>query len=316
MRIPPGIRLFMPCHNDNPLMIAITPYRATLAGLLAIMLWSTSVGLIRSLTEALGALGGAAMIYTTSALFLLLFGHRPTFRSHSKIYLLLGGALFVSYEICFSLSIGLAQNRMQAMELGMINYLWPCLTILFSLFINQQKSRFWLWPGLALSVMGILWILKGDGDWSPALMWRNISANPLAYGMALIAALVWALYCNVSRRFGNGKSGILLFFITVSVVLWGKYLLSDAPGFSFPAQTLLELLFIGGSTALAYAAWDVGIQRGNMALLATASYFTPILTTLMAALWLQTVPTFTFWQGVIMVTLGSLLSWLATRSTG
>ncbi|WKV53074.1 EamA family transporter [Dickeya fangzhongdai] len=79
---------------------------------------------------------------------------------------------------------------------------------------------------------------------------------------------------------------------------------------------MLELLFIGGSTALAYAAWDVGIQRGNMALLATASYFTPILTTLMAALWLQTVPTFTFWQGVIMVTLGSLLSWLATRSTG
>ncbi|WP_437439291.1 aromatic amino acid DMT transporter YddG [Dickeya fangzhongdai] len=218
-------------------MIAITPYRATLAGLLAIMLWSTSVGLIRSLTEALGALGGAAMIYTTSALFLLLFGHRPTFRSHAKIYLLLSGALFVSYEICFSLSIGLAQNRMQAMELGMINYLWPCLTILFSLFINQQKSRFWLWPGLALSVTGVLWILKGDGDWSPALMWRNISANPLAYGMALIAALVWALYCNVSRRFGNGKSGILLFFITVSAVLWGKYLLSDAPGFSFPAQT-------------------------------------------------------------------------------
>lgn len=113
----------MPCHNDNALMIAITPYRATLAGLLAIMLWSTSVGLIRSLTEALGALGGAAMIYSASALFLLLFGHRPTFRSHSKIYLLLGGALFVSYEICFSLSIGLAQNRMQAMELGMINYL-------------------------------------------------------------------------------------------------------------------------------------------------------------------------------------------------
>ncbi|GAB7258437.1 hypothetical protein DZJ_03790 [Dickeya ananatis] len=80
------------------------------------------------------------MIYTTSAICLLLFGHRPTFRTHARIYLLLGGALFVSYEICFSLSIGMAQNRLQAMELGMINYLWPCLTILFSLFINQQKK--------------------------------------------------------------------------------------------------------------------------------------------------------------------------------
>ncbi|MBP2838153.1 aromatic amino acid DMT transporter YddG [Dickeya parazeae] len=299
-------------------MIPITPRRATLAGLLAIVLWSTSVGVIRSLTEALGALGGAAMIYTTSAICLLLFGHRPTFRTHARIYLLLGGALFVSYEICFSLSIGMAQNRLQAMELGMINYLWPCLTILFSLFINQQKTRSWLWPGLALSIAGILWILKGNGDWTPALMWQNISSNPLAYCMALAAALVWALYCNISRRFGNGKSGILLFFIVTAVVLWGQYLHSDAPTFSFSMRTfsmrtLLELLFIGGSTALAYAAWDTGIQRGNMALLATASYFTPILTTLMATLWLQTTPSVAFWQGVIMVTLGSLLSWLATR---
>ncbi|QIZ51065.1 aromatic amino acid DMT transporter YddG [Dickeya zeae] len=299
-------------------MIPITPHRATLAGLLAIVLWSTSVGVIRSLTEALGALGGAAMIYTTSAICLLLFGHRPTFRTHARIYLLLGGALFVSYEICFSLSIGMAQNRLQAMELGMINYLWPCLTILFSLFINQQKTRLWLWPGLALSIAGILWILKGNGDWTPTLMWRNVSSNPLAYCMALAAALVWALYCNISRRFGNGKSGILLFFIVTAAVLWGQYLHSDAPTFSFSTRTfsmrtLLELLFIGGSTALAYAAWDTGIQRGNMALLATASYFTPILTTLMAALWLQTTPSVAFWQGVIMVTLGSLLSWLATR---
>ncbi|WJM87178.1 aromatic amino acid DMT transporter YddG [Dickeya chrysanthemi] len=297
-------------------MMLITPRRATLAGLLAIVLWSTSVGVIRSLTEALGALGGAAMIYTVSALCLLLLGHRPVFRSHARLYLLLGGALFVSYEICFSLSIGLAQNRLQAMELGMINYLWPCLTILFSLFINQQKSRLWLWPGLALSIAGILWILKGNGEWTPTLMWRNISANPPAYGMALAAAVVWALYCNISRRFGNGKSGILLFFITTAVVLWGQYLLSDVPPFSFSTRTLLELLFIGASTALAYAAWDTGIQRGNMALLATASYFTPILTTLMATLWLQTIPTFAFWQGVIMVTLGSLLSWWATREVG
>ncbi|MGM3225925.1 aromatic amino acid DMT transporter YddG [Dickeya zeae] len=299
-------------------MIPITPRRATLAGLLAIVLWSTSVGVIRSLTEALGALGGAAMIYTTSAICLLLFRHRPSFRTHARIYLLLGGALFVSYEICFSLSIGMAQNRLQAMELGMINYLWPCLTILFSLFINQQKTRLWLWPGLALSIVGILWILKGNGDWTPTLMWQNVSSNPLAYSMALAAALVWALYCNISRRFGNGKSGILLFFIVTAAVLWGQYLHSDAPTFAFSMRTfsmrtLLELLFIGGSTALAYAAWDTGIQRGNMALLATASYFTPVLTTLMAALWLQTTPSVTFWQGVIMVTLGSLLSWLATR---
>lgn len=292
----------------------MTLHRATLAGLLAIALWSTSVGLIRSLSESLGALGGAAMIYTTSALCLFLFGHRVSLRSHDKVYLLLGGVLFVSYEICFSLSIGLAQNRAQAMELGMVNYLWPCLTILFSLFINQQKSRLGLWPGLALSVTGILWILKGDGAWSAALMWQNISANPPAYGMALIAALVWALYCNISRRFGAGKSAIALFFSIVAAILWLQYLVSASIPLVFSFRTGLELLFIGSATALAYAAWDFGIQQGNLALLATASYFTPILTTLIAALWLHTLPGAAFWQGVVMVTGGSLLCWLATRT--
>ena len=38
--------------------------KATLIGLLAIVLWSTMVGLIRAVSEGLGPVGGAAMIYT------------------------------------------------------------------------------------------------------------------------------------------------------------------------------------------------------------------------------------------------------------
>ncbi|WJY17231.1 aromatic amino acid DMT transporter YddG [Pectobacteriaceae bacterium CE90] len=293
----------------------MTSQRATLVGLSAILLWSTSVGLIRRLTESLGPLGGAAMIYSSSALCLILFNGFPPIRNQSKIYLLLGGALFVCYEIFFSLAIGFATNRMQAMELGMVNYLWPCLTILFAIVINQQKSRFFLWPGIALSLAGIVWIMKGDGVWSLSLMWRNIIANPVAYGLAFAAAIVWALYCNVSRRFGGGKSGISLFFVAVSAVLWRQYLFSEEPVLSFSLTTVLELLFIAGSTALSYMAWDIGIQRGNLTLLATASYFTPMLSALLSALWLNIIPTFSFWQGVFMITVGSLLSWLATRSS-
>jgi uncharacterized protein YaaW (UPF0174 family) len=37
--------------------------KATLTGLAAIVLWSTMVGLIRGVSEGLGPVGGAAMIY-------------------------------------------------------------------------------------------------------------------------------------------------------------------------------------------------------------------------------------------------------------
>lgn len=294
--------------------INMTPQRATLTGLLAIILWSTSVGLIRSLTEVLGPIGGAAMIYSTSTLCLLAFYGFPRIKTLPRIYLFAGGALFVCYEIFLSLSIGLADSRMQAMEIGMINYLWPSLTILFSLFINQQKSRFLLWPGLALALGGIVWIMKGESDWTPELLWNNILANPLAYSLAFSAALTWALYCNITKRYGQGKSGVSLFFFIASLVLWIQYAFSAEDALSLTLPSSLELLFMGASTALAYSAWNAGIQQGNLTLLATASYFTPVLSTLLAAIWLNITPAISFWQGVAMVTTGSLLCWYATRS--
>ncbi|KHS76932.1 aromatic amino acid exporter [Pectobacterium brasiliense] len=292
----------------------MTPQRATLTGLLAIVLWSTSVGLIRSLTEALGPIGGAAMIYSTSTLCLLAFYGFPRIKTLPRVYLFAGGAMFVCYEIFLSLSIGLADSRMQAIEIGMINYLWPSLTVFFSLFINQQKSRFLLWPGLALSLGGIVWIMKGESDWTPELLWNNILANPLAYSLAFSAALTWALYCNITRRYGQGKSGVSLFFFVASLLLWVQYAFSAEGAISLTLPSSLQLLFMGTSTALAYSVWNIGIQHGNLTLLATASYFTPVLSTLLAALWLNITPAISFWQGVVMVTAGSLLCWYATRT--
>lgn len=292
----------------------MTSQRATLTGLLAIVLWSTSVGLIRSLTEALGPIGGAAMIYSTSTLCLLAFYGFPRIKTLPRVYLFAGGAMFVCYEIFLSLSIGLADSRMQAIEIGMINYLWPSLTVFFSLFINQQKSRFLLWPGLALSLGGIVWIMKGESDWTPELLWNNILANPLAYSLAFSAALTWALYCNITRRYGQGKSGVSLFFFVASLVLWIQYSFSAEGAISLTLPSSLQLLFMGTSTALAYSVWNIGIQHGNLTLLATASYFTPVLSTLLAALWLNITPAISFWQGVVMVTAGSLLCWYATRT--
>ncbi|MEH6369726.1 aromatic amino acid DMT transporter YddG [Pectobacterium carotovorum] len=292
----------------------MTPQRATLTGLLAIVLWSTSVGLIRSLTEALGPIGGAAMIYSTSTLCLLAFYGLPHIKTLPRIYLFAGGAMFVCYEIFLSLSIGLADSRMQAIEIGMINYLWPSLTILFSLFINQQKSRFLLWPGLALALGGIVWIMKGESDWTPELLWNNVLANPLAYSLAFSAALTWALYCNITKRYGQGKSGVSLFFLITALILWTQYSFSGESAISLTLPSSLQLIFMGASTALAYSAWNAGIQHGNLTLLATASYFTPVLSTLLAALWLNITPAMSFWQGVAMVTAGSLLCWYATRT--
>ncbi|MDW5499514.1 aromatic amino acid DMT transporter YddG [Pseudomonas lundensis] len=288
-------------------------YKATLLGLLAILLWSSVVGLIRSVSEGLGPIGGAAMIYSVSAVFLLLALRLPNLRQFPRAYLILGSLLFVSYEICLSLSLGYAHTRLQAIEVGMINYLWPCFTVLMALLFNGQKAKWWLLPGLLLSLFGIGWIMSGEGGWSPAQMLANVRSNPLSYSLAFGGAVIWALYCNLTKKIAQGHNGVVLFITLTAVALWIKYAFSSESGMQFTLPVSLTLLCAGIAMGAGYAAWNVGILHGNMTLLATVSYFTPVLSAVFAALVLDTTLNASFWQGVVMVTLGSLICWRATR---
>lgn len=287
--------------------------RATLFGLLAIVLWSSVVGLIRSVSEGLGPIGGAAMIYSVSAVFLLVALGVPKWRSFPRPYLIVGSLLFVSYEICLSLSLGYANTRLQAIEVGMINYLWPCFTVLMALAINGQKAKWWLLPGLLLSLFGIGWIMSGEGGWSPAQMLANVRSNPLSYGLAFSGAVIWALYCNLTKKIAQGSNGVVLFIVLTALALWLKYAFSVQSGMQFSLGVTVTLLCAGVAMGAGYAAWNVGILHGNMTLLATVSYFTPVLSAVFAALVLHTSLTANFWQGVAMVMLGSLICWRATR---
>ncbi|BEL75239.1 MULTISPECIES: aromatic amino acid DMT transporter YddG [Serratia] len=287
--------------------------RATLFGLLAIVLWSSVVGLIRSVSEGLGPIGGAAMIYSVSAAFLLVALGVPKWRSFPRPYLIVGSLLFVSYEICLSLSLGYANTRLQAIEVGMINYLWPCFTVLMALALNGQQAKWWLLPGLLLSLFGIGWIMSGEGGWSPAQMLANVRSNPLSYGLAFSGAVIWALYCNLTKKIAQGSNGVVLFIVLTALALWLKYAFSAESGMQFSAGVTVTLLCAGVAMGAGYAAWNVGILHGNMTLLATVSYFTPVLSAVFAALVLHTSLTVNFWQGVAMVTLGSLICWRATR---
>jgi drug/metabolite transporter (DMT)-like permease len=285
---------------------------ATTCGLMAILLWSTASGLIRSVSEIFGPLGGAAMIYTLGAILLVCLLGKPRLRSTPKIYLILGSALFVAYEVCLSLALGFASSRNQAIELGVVNYLWPCLTVVLAIIMNGQKARWIIIPGTALALFGILWVVSGDGLSLPTII-ANVQSNPLSYSLALACGITFALYCNVTRRYAGGQNLVVLFFVLTAVVLWLKYLFSSEV---IPPLTLvssLELFLAAVAMAGGYALWNIGILRGNLTLLATASYSAPVLSSAFAAVWLGAALNVQFWQGAVLVTAGSLICWYATR---
>ncbi|MGF1761435.1 aromatic amino acid DMT transporter YddG [Photobacterium sagamiensis] len=294
-------------------MILTGTRKYTFAGCLAILLWSTIVGLVRNVAEQLGPVGGAAMIYTVSSLFLVILIGAPRFKVFSPTYLLIGGALFVSYEICLSLALGMANNRIQAVEMGVINYLWPSLTVLLAVFTSKKPVNKILYPAIALSFFGVAWTVSGDEGISISQLADNIATNPASYSMAFIGAFIWAFYCNVTKRLANGENAITWFFIATAVALWIKYLISDEPAIVLTSGATVDLLITGVAMGSGYALWNIAIIGGNMMLLATLSYFTPLFSTFFSALILNIELTAKFWQGVVMVTIASLLCWWFTR---
>ena len=287
--------------------------KATLTGLLAILLWSTIVGLIKSVSESFGPVTGAALIYSASAMLLLLTVGFPDLRQFPRRYLLIGSLLFVCYELCLSLSLGFTHSGHQAIEVGMVNYLWPAMTIVLTVMVNRQKTSSLIIPGLLLAVAGICRVLSGDRGFSLGEMIDNVMDNPLSYGLALGGAMIWAVYCVVTKSSAKGSNGITLFFILTALTLWLKSLLSPQPPVVFSLQACISLALAAMAMGLGYAAWNVGILHGNVTLLAAAAYFIPIISSLIAAFILDSSLTFSFWQGTAMVCLGSLLCWWSTR---
>ncbi|WP_343584445.1 aromatic amino acid DMT transporter YddG [Herbaspirillum sp.] len=289
--------------------------KATLIGLSAVVLWSSIVGLIRGVSELLGATGGAAAIYTVASIFLLASVGFPKLNTLPKRYLLWGSLLFVAYELCLSLSIGYANTGRQAIEVGMVNYLWPTFTLIAAIAFTGQRANLLVVPGFILSMLGICWVLGGDQGIDPAGMLANVRDNPLSYGLAFVGAIIWAAYCTVTTRMAKGKNGVTPFFMMVAATLWLKFFLGNHAGeMSLTIPALVYLLLAAAAMGFGYAAWNVGILHGNVTVLAGASYFIPVFSSALSAALLHAPLPRSFWIGSSMVCTGSILCWLATRS--
>ncbi|WP_173910577.1 aromatic amino acid DMT transporter YddG [Acinetobacter sp. Marseille-Q1618] len=287
---------------------------ATLLGFSAILLWSSLVGLLKKLSSLLGADYAVTLMYSLSTVILLIIFKIPNLKIIPKKYLIGASLLFLVYELCFSYAIALAQTPQQAIEISLVNYLWPSLTVVMLIIFKELKFSVFVVFGLMVSMSGIILIQTGNNQFSLATLWAHFMANPISYILALMGAILWATYCVITRKYSQGHNPIALYFVMISVVLWTKLLMTHSVD-TLPhinLEVLPYLLAVGFATALGYAAWNIGIIKGNITFLVTLSYFSPIFSTLFSMLILQTVLSLEFWHGVCLVTLGSLICWIST----
>ena len=220
--------------------------------------------------------------------------------------------LFVGYMSLLFLAIGLADSHRQVLEVGLLNYLWPALTLVFSLALLKTKASWLLIPGTLLALSGVFLVLTQRAKVTGHSLLDNFGNNPLAYSLALAAAVSWALYSNLTRKWAGGRDegAVGLFLPVTAAFLLLIACFVDEPR-AWTRQSLAEAVFLGVATYAAYALWDRAMRLGNMTLTAAASYLAPFFSTLMSALYFAVVPARTLWIGCGMLVLGSLLSWRA-----
>lgn len=288
---------------------------STAGGLAAIVLWSTTFAFARSLSEQVGPLTAGAVTYLLGGMFCLvrLAGSRQGVdRSPglTRRYLWGCGFLFVLYTAALYLAVGLATDREQMLEIALLNYLWPALTILFSLPLLQQRANWLLLPGTLLALIGVFCVLTQSSPISWPSFVSHFQSNPPAYGLALLAAIAWGLYSNLARRWSRpGSAGAVeRFILATGVTLLAIRLLVVEPT-AWTARAMGEAIALAAMTTVAYVFWDAAMRQGNLLLVAACSYFTPLFSTLVSCLYLQVRPSPKLWAGCLLLVLGSLLSW-------
>lgn len=289
-------------------------HRATLLGLCAPMLFGMTVGLVRRVTETMGLTAGIAFMSGSAAILLWFVFGPPPIRKFTLPYLFWGVGSAVLCEVSFASSLAVSNGGQQTIEVGMVNYLWPCMTVVSSVYFNGRKARWWLWLGLAVSLAGICIVLSGDQGFSPAEIGRHMVDNPLSYLLALCSAVSWTVYCTLTNKWSHGHNPAVLIFICNSAIFACAYLLGFGPRISWSLPAFGDVFLTAAVMGAAYALWTRGVMKGNLTVLGIASYFTPVLSCLFASLWLSAPLSLSFYQGVLLVVIGSLLCWSSTRT--
>ncbi len=252
----------------------MTSATATACGLGAIALWgllalftTATAGVpafqVTAITFLIGGLLGTAVVGARGKLSLL--------RQAPAAYALGVGGLFCYHALYFA-----ALKLAPAAEAGLFSYLWPLLIVLFTALLPGESLKLRHVAGALLGFAGIAVLALGKSDIA-------FSPDRLAgYGLASMAAVVWAAYSVLSRRTAHVPTEAVAAFCLATAALAGLcHLAFETTAWPLGAGQWLALAGLGiGPAGAAFFLWDIGMKRGDIRLLGVASYAAPIISTL------------------------------------
>ena len=180
------------------------------------------------------------------------------------------------YLSCYLIAFKLAP----AVEVNLLNYLWPLLIVFLGAFIFKNNDFKLLDAvGMVLGFIGAGVIFGAD------FLQSHVNFTVLAgYGLATLAAIIWASYSNMTRMSPNQPNDMGFIYLMTSILFLICHLIFEEPSFEKLANLDLYywLAILGlGLSNLGYACWDFAMKHGEVTLLASLSYCIPLFSTLL-----------------------------------
>jgi len=251
--------------------------RAILLALLAVLFWSTA-GSAFKLT--LRYLRPAEMLVISAlaatAVLLLLSAREGSLRTafRAKAGQWLTSALmgfinpFLYYTVLF-----IAYDRLLAQEAVVLNYLWPVLLVLLSIPMLRQRITWLQIGGILVSFLGTM-VIATRG----ALTGLHF-ADPVGAGLAMVSALIWALYWILNLRDPRASLPKLLLNFSFGTFYATAYLVATT-GLRIPGpEAIGGSIYIGlFEMGITFAVWLAALKNApDTAMVSNLIYISPVI---------------------------------------
>lgn len=290
--------------------------RATGLGALAVFFWCWSGPCFRVGAERMGSMPYLALSCLVGVGVGIVVQRRLGYRLRDLFVLpwrvlLLGVPGLAGYTALLTYAVGMAP-RADLGQIMLINYLWPILIVVFSLFLLPERVR--LGPALGGAAMGLLGIAVARDP-------RGFLVAPeslLPHAMSLAGATLFACYSVMLRRWRvpDEKGGSTVQWITCAAIcaavatLEGPWPTPERIGWT----GLFWIVFLGiGPIGLGYYCWEMAIKRGRPQVLSAMAYFTPVGSVLIIGLLFREALSWWLLPGTTLIVAGAVVAGRAAR---
>jgi len=184
------------------------------------------------------------------------------------------GGLF-GYQVLYFMAF----QHAPAVEVNLINYLWPLFVVLLSpVYLKGYALRWHHVLGALVGLSGAAVVVTGGA------LHFNLSSAP-GYGYAAIAAVIWASYSLLIKRYQPLPDTLVSAFCLLAgllalVIAWSSSPTSLQPWRLTGRERLYVILMGIGPHGIAFVTWNLALKHGDPRVIGSVSYLIPLLSTL------------------------------------